>query len=500
MRTNCFLTLAFSLSAALCHGQMAAVDLYIENPDVCLVAQTAPSARTEASIRDILPQRLSERFTQYAVARSKENLISALRADVEGLRLNKLLGATSGGSGTTSLLSKVAAPAFLSFATEYGSIVQANNGNTSTLRGNLYGISRMFVGSVRYPSCQPALAWLDHISGTLSFENVSSTQTTGVAQTATTSAPVVTNLFGNDFRMASWGARFDLTKNNPDTATYVAAWNAAIANLRNTPAVTELGAAVGQLIGASDATYVAWQQETIPILKNAATLADFRQKLGRQLDLLLDRLSAENTDFAARITRVNTAFADYASLRDGLLKAIQSNKLSLEYTNQHPRGQAYTSNIRFIYSHQPGSAPLLITANAAVTWYNTVPAGVTTGRFRDVQFAGQIDRRLGAISTLGTATATFAGYYQWMSDDALITIGPGNVAPGSGIVLPGTAATLLGTKGGLGVVQGKLSIGLGNAVKVPISVTWSNRTELIKERDVRGQIGLTLDLDAVFQK
>src|SRR6266567_1630694 len=172
----------FCSSTALCLGQMVAVDFYIENPDVCAVAQTPPGSRTEQDIRSILPLRIPERFVQYAIARSKENVISALRSDVEGLRLNKFVGATSGGSGTTSLLSKVAVPGFLGFATEYGSIVQSNNGNTSSLRGNLFGISRMLVGSVQYPSCQPALAFLEHFSGVVSFESVSSTQAKGTAQ------------------------------------------------------------------------------------------------------------------------------------------------------------------------------------------------------------------------------------------------------------------------------------------------------------------------------
>ena len=58
---------------------------------------------------------------------------------------------------------------------------------------------------------------------------------------------------------------------------------------------------------------------------------------------------------------------------------------------------------------------------------------------------------------------------------------------------------LLGTKGHIGVVQGKLTIPINGIVRVPISVTWSNRTELIKQEDLRGQIGLTFDLDNVFR-
>ena len=43
---------------------------------------------------------------------------------------------------------------------------------------------------------------------------------------------------------------------------------------------------------------------------------------------------------------------------------------------------------------------------------------------------------------------------------------------------------------------GKLTIPVKDSgMKVPVSVTASNRTELIKEKDVRGSIGLTVDLD-----
>jgi hypothetical protein len=51
-------------------------------------------------------------------------------------------------------------------------------------------------------------------------------------------------------------------------------------------------------------------------------------------------------------------------------------------------------------------------------------------------------------------------------------------------------------QGHIGFFQAKLTIPLKDSgVKVPLSVTASNRTELINEKDVRGSIGLTLDLD-----
>jgi hypothetical protein len=124
---------------------------------------------------------------------------------------------------------------------------------------------------------------------------------------------------------------------------------------------------------------------------------------------------------------------------------------------------------------------------------------VDAGRLRDLQVAGQVDRRLGDDGSLGRPVLSLAAYYQWMRADALILIPQGTTAPGSSIELPAEASTLLGTKGHLGVVQAKLSLRLTDSVKIPLSMTWATRKELIKEKDVRGQIGLTLDIDQVLR-
>ena len=196
--------------------------------------------------------------------------------------------------------------------------------------------------------------------------------------------------------------------------------------------------------------------------------------------------------------RLDRAYSNYFSVRDSLLREIQVHKLSLEYTNHYGQDQPHTSNMRLIYSHQPTPAPTLVTLNAALSWYNQVPTGVNAGSLRDVQFAGQLDRRLSQIPHFGYAVASFGVYYQWMKNDAVIQIGPGSVAAGSGVLPAGTAGLLSGTKGHIGVVQGRLSIPVSDTVKVPLSVTWASRREFVKEEDVRGQIGLTLDLDQLF--
>ncbi len=111
-------------------------------------------------------------------------------------------------------------------------------------------------------------------------------------------------------------------------------------------------------------------------------------------------------------------------------------------------------------------APVLVTLNMALTRYHS-------GGLRDVQLAGQLDRKLGEVAGFGNATLTMAGSYQWMKE--VVT-------------------------GHIGVFQTKLSLPAGKTVKIPFSVTWANRTELIKEKDVRGQVGLTLDMDSLFRQ
>jgi len=47
--------------------------------------------------------------------------------------------------------------------------------------------------------------------------------------------------------------------------------------------------------------------------------------------------------------------------------------------------------------------------------------------------------------------------------------------------------------------QAKLTLApVGSNIKVPVSVTYSNRTELIEKPTWRGQVGFTYDFDSLF--
>jgi hypothetical protein len=40
----------------------------------------------------------------------------------------------------------------------------------------------------------------------------------------------------------------------------------------------------------------------------------------------------------------------------------------------------------------------------------------------------------------------------------------------------------------------------GSPVRIPVALTWANRTELISASEVRGNVGILLNMDSLFIK
>ncbi|MGH9752109.1 MAG: hypothetical protein ACREA2_04940 [Blastocatellia bacterium] len=86
---------------------------------------------------------------------------------------------------------------------------------------------------------------------------------------------------------------------------------------------------------------------------------------------------------------------------------------------------------------------------------------------------------------LGACVFAFSGKYERAVSNAFMP--DGSVAPQ--------------TKGDIAVGQVKLTIPIKDTgLKLPISFTFANRTELVREREVRGNFGLTFDLDTLFAR
>ena len=470
----------------------------VQRDDVARIARQAPADRDRTAILSLLPLSQSGSFSQFVLS---TRTVESLLASVDANRLNKMLANAPGAAGT-ALVSGVAAPAILGTAIEYGTVLQEHTDTATTLRGNALGVAQLLFGSARYQycpeisrsTCSPQARFLRRISGSVSIEAQPDKTLTGTES--------VGALLGDDYRLASWGARFDLTpSNNLDDPGYAERWSAAVAALQDDPAGKELLESLSSLfrpyVSNQNSIYSKWSTETIDLLAKAPE-AEFAPLLERQVQLLAQRLERDEPNFRPRIAAVIRSYSRYFEIRDGLLRQAHAHKSSLEFVNHRPLSQPSYSRLRYIYSHQPSAAPTLLTVNAGFGAYDSKPE--VGGQFRDVQIAAQIDRRLGEGGDRGVPILTFALYYQWMKEDALIDIGETDVLPGTAIPLPDGTASLLKTKGHIVAAQGKLTFRLGDAVKVPLALTWANRKELVDDGTnvVRGQLGMTFDLDQIL--
>src|SRR4051794_23790615 len=107
---RCRLLLSLLAAAVAVYAQTSPIEDYLQNPDVRLVASKEPGARTDLEIRNVLPDRISQRFADYAAARLS---VGSLVQSVEKLRLNKIVANTPGPAGSTALVSRVSVPSIL---------------------------------------------------------------------------------------------------------------------------------------------------------------------------------------------------------------------------------------------------------------------------------------------------------------------------------------------------------------------------------------------------
>src|ERR1022692_4534087 len=446
---------------------------------------------------------------------------------IENSRMDKQSGSSAGSGGGSSLVSKPSATAVLSAAIETGALTQSlSTGPQTTFRGDTVGIGRMLLGEEPFPfcpntqqSCDSALAKaLNPLTFSITVDAngqkgvsvpISGSATPAATSTATsTSTPSSVNLAANQTRVAAWGLRYGIYNHrNPNDKQYRDAYAKALAAHANDLAAaaqamqTKFEALIGPI--STSAEFSAWREHAIQdliMLPPTTTENDFETALAKELDKAVTIVKGLDPSAADHAMQALESLDAYFADRKQVLADVQDGRpiATFEYTNNKPLDAPTTSNFKFILAGQP-SKNVMLTLNLSSTIYNTLPTGVTVSRWRDTQAAGQIDIALGQIGSLTAPTFSAAGYFQYMRDPALITIGAGDLAPGTNIQLPNTAAVLLAQKGNTAIGQIKLTFPLKTSgISMPLALTWANRTDLIKANNVTGHFGLSFDLDSLL--
>jgi len=448
------------------------------------------------------------RFALYAMGFNNVLFLQFLNL-WEQSRTDKQVGTTASGSGSTDLVSLPSATQLFALGMNLGALTQTVSGSVATFRGNADGIIRTFAGEPVGCNGCTGTNGLKNLSFAVSFdlsrEGTQQVTTNGSANSATTTAPSAIVLPKNNKDFSSFVARYDIY-NPKDTRSqaFQSAWSTWFTKHQK-----DLEAAGKGLQDSIEKLIDPWSQDDpkFPDLRaeytaklNLASAENIETILDEYLSKEVAMAQSDISNFDESLLNVRAAYANYSQTYDDLFKELRGKpQFSAEYTFSSPVSQPDTHNLRFIFASNPFQGGTLLSANAAVTLYGgQIPAGAKYGRLRDFQFSAQLDRPLGNINNY-PAVLSLAGYVQYQPDPSVLNINAGNLVPGTTITLPQDAQVLLGRSGTMGIVQAKVTLKLKNSgVKIPIAVSWANRTDLLNATDVRGHIGLTYDLDSLF--
>jgi hypothetical protein len=148
-----------------------------------------------------------------------------------------------------------------------------------------------------------------------------------------------------------------------------------------------------------------------------------------------------------------------------------------------------------------------LTINGALSFFNS-PAKLSTGklyRLRDFKATVQYDIPLGKVEKLGNFVLTNAFRYQRLFEDSpialLASLNPNLANPPPMTMGTGATAMAIAKRGNFAIYQTKLTIPAGSGVRIPLSFSVANRSELLSEKkDINANIGITFDIDALFAK
>jgi hypothetical protein len=518
-------------------------------PDVCVAEILANPERTlgfgSSQLCATYLVLISPQYKAYAKINREataqtllENPVVQSAAIAELKSLSQQTGSSAGTGGSTNLTAKGLTSQFLSLASEYGALTETTSGQTTTIAGTLAGVPLFLLANGIYQNCPTAVYTailknehcaspkVIHALNQISF-SVGVNSKTGAQNTAAT---VTTPASGS----AAVPAVFADSGSTLSVGVVTAKWIA----LQGKPSSDAVTAAYTQFTqSASPAltrSLASTLQDTEPDAKVTGT---FREKTVKSINAVLAGKpkpyskevvaqavqawkdsapeftgffvgqgdDATQATFFSTVQQFAVAYAKLIAQEQSIgLAMARPAILTFEYDDNRPANQPSNSVFRIIYQAKLGK--LTLTANGAASIYDSAPSPAIPGaeRLRDVQIAAQADRPFSIkLSSDKKIDLTGSGsfYFQNQTSPSILNVTPG--MPVSGVTftgLPSTATQVFAQKGNIAVGQAKITIGSASNLKVPISVTYSNRTELVTSPVWRGQIGISYDFDSLFGK
>lgn len=427
-------------------------------------------------------------------------------SDLEEKRFDKQVGGGAGGSGTTSIGVKSSVPSLIGLAIENGALLQTVSGTTITLRANPMNLVSALANKGYLQSApDPVPGTFSSVLSDLSFAASFDSDRGPTPGVFTADKSQLTG-FSIHYQILNW--------RDPRNVRYARAWEQA-----RTGDGAILAARLNSL---ASLLRTREDQPGLP-RPTADTLQDFdnwRVETSRRIgEATIDDLEAIFTEqaeafrvIAERSPAVMTAVAeaghalvDYFVNRNSQIAGITKSWVVAFDFNQIRQSQVGASAALPADVPAPGLPDLStftlafgkgfsdgpeFTGNVAATLFTKKPEGSIDADLRDIQASVQLDVPLPRLTNIGGMVLTFGGIFESLKALPL----------GRPVVVNGKELTKTGN---IWLLQSKLTVPAGSSgVDVPISLTWSNRTELVDEDRLvtRLNIGMTFDLDKLFAR
>lgn len=417
--------------------------------------------------------------------RAASEFLAFRRADVQS-------GASSGSSGSTTVASSPLLPAIFGVAMESGALTRSVAGTTVTLKLNPAGLL-----CASDPAKATSVVLREDDACRTVWKRLGVTVAFDAARGGKKDALEDFQALERQFSELTIRAEL-INRRKPGIgglerrfSTDYSAWQKAASGL---------GELVDQIGGMPQA-----KASLADRLKELTDSARYKamdvKKRAEEISKVVSAVAASSVLSAEDVNRVRRAWLESLESFDALISAVANAPvLTAEYGLQKPdlateaigdlvaKGSRPPSlhSLRLIYAQGLPKRRLDITANLSASLFDEVREGMP-GRFRDVRAAVEGKWKLRELGSYGVPTLSMAAMYVYLHQQPL----------GLGITAFNKAA--LEEKGHIGLFQAKLEFPTGNnAVRIPLSFTYSNRTELVKESEVRGQFGLSFNLDALF--
>lgn len=412
--------------------------------------------------------------------------VSPYRYAGESARTDKQLGSTPGSRGTTTLNEKPGIPMFLSMALEHGAIQRETSGTNLTLSTSPYSLIKLWEPDSEGNFLKYGFWRRFAVSVSFALDDEQATPTGSIDPKQISEWSVRTRLIGDRSPRSTRFTRQWKTRVQPLIQRRLVAITEGLARtLNNNPDVrdasasvrSELRTEIGDYIRASAGTPAPRQVDTISaMILSALKRGIFDRVRAGQLRIPDDVIEAIETEVIPTLQATHQALSQVPTLLEEIVEDVnRAPLLSLAYTNHTANAGSGYSDLKLLF--EGFVAPLTIVGNVELALYHDPDPTLNQSSVR-------------GLSGGFTLEGSFANFLR----------GPSQPTDFSKITLSasGRFTYLDEIEDDLFFMQVKLDIPVFSGVNTPLSVTYSSRTELIDEDEVRGNFGISFDLDKLF--